>query len=139
MLFRSVTVDLSDPKPVEVRLAGGSRSELATVTDDGDEFRASTTGAALTTGVSGFGGGFGSAGSLMSSPVATATAQNVPVVAPATETRLPGIGSSAADLRASVRLNPDRQTYSVEVRPVFGTGRDVTMPKVPLLPGADGP
>jgi len=134
-----VTVDLSDPKPVEVRLAGGSRSELATVTDDGDEFRASTTGAALTTGVSGFGGGFGSAGSLMSSPVATATAQNVPVVAPATETRLPGIGSSAADLRASVRLNPDRQTYSVEVRPVFGTGRDVTMPKVPLLPGADGP
>jgi tetratricopeptide (TPR) repeat protein len=134
-----ITIDLSDPKAVEVKLAGGSRTELATVTDDGDEGRASTTGAALTTGVSGFGGGFGTAGSLMTSPVTTATAQNLPVVSAATETRLPGIGSSAADLRASVKMNPDRQTYSVEVRPVFGTGKDVTMPKVPLLPGGEGP
>jgi hypothetical protein len=133
-----ITIDLANPKPVEVKLAGGSRTELATVTDDGDEYRASTTGAALTTSGSGFGGGFGTAGSLMSSPVTTATAQNLPVVSAATETRLPGIGSSAADLRASVKMNPDRQTYSVEVKPVFGTGKDVTMPKVPLLPGGEG-
>jgi hypothetical protein len=73
----------------------------------------------------------------MSTPVATSTPQYLPVVSAATETRLPGIGS-AADLRATVKLNPDRQTYSMEVKPVFSTtGRDVEMPKVPLLPGGE--
>ena len=73
----------------------------------------------------------------MSSPVATTSAQNLPVVASATETRLPGIGSSA-DLRASVKLNADRQTYSMEVNPVFSTaGKDVALPRVPLIPGGE--
>jgi hypothetical protein len=108
------------------------------VTEAGDEFRAGTTAAPLTSGVSGMGGGLGRAGSLMSTPVATSNPQNnLPVVAAASETRLPGIGS-AADLRASVKLNPDRQTYSMEVRPVFSTtGKDVQLPKVPLLPGGE--
>ena len=51
--------------------------------------------------------------------------------------RLPGIGS-AADLRASVKLNADRQTYSMEVSPVFSTaGKVVQLPKIPLLPGGE--
>jgi hypothetical protein len=38
-----------------------------------------------------------------------------------------------------VKLNPDRQTYRMEVKPVFSTaGKNVEMPKVPLLPGAEG-
>jgi tetratricopeptide (TPR) repeat protein len=134
-----VTIDLANPKPITIKLDGGSRTELATVTDTGDEFRAATTAAPLTKGVSGIGGGFGTAGSLLSSPVATSNPQNnLPVVAAAAEARLPGIGS-AADLRASVKLNSDRQTYSMEVRPVFSTaGKDVQLPKVPLLPGGEG-
>lgn len=134
-----ITVDLSNPKPIEIKLDGGSRTELATVTESGEEFRAATTTAPLTKGVSGFGGGGGTAGSLMSSPVSTSNPQNnLPVVATTSETRLPGIGS-AADLRASIKLNPDRQTYSMEVRPVFSTaGKEVQLPKVPLLPGGEG-
>jgi hypothetical protein len=65
------------------------------------------------------------------------TGSNLPVVNAATEKRLPGIGASAADMRASVKVNPDRQTMSFHVNPVFGTGRPVTMPKVPLIPGAE--
>ena len=37
------------------------------------------------------------------------------------------------------KLNADRQSYSLEVNPVFGTaGKEVTLPKVPLLPGGEG-
>jgi len=133
-----ITIDLANPKPIEIKLDGGSRTELATVTESGDEFRAATTGAAVTKGVSGIGGGFGTAGSLLSTPVATSDPRsNLPVVAAAAETRLPGIGS-AADLRASMKLNPDRQTYSMEVKPVFSTaGKKVELPTVPLLPGGE--
>ena len=53
------------------------------------------------------------------------------------EKRLPGIGSSASDLRASVKVNADRQSMSFHVNPVFGTGKNVTMPKVPLIPGGE--
>ena len=96
--------------------------------------RANTTQATLTSGPSGLGGGFGS---LANGPVATSGGPNLPVVNAATEIRLPGIGS-AADLRASVKVNPDRQSMSFHVNPVFGTaGKDVAMPKVPLLPGGD--
>jgi tetratricopeptide (TPR) repeat protein len=135
-----ITVDLDSSKPVEIQLDGGSRTELATITDNDDDLqlRATTTGATLQSNATGFGGGFGSAGSLMSSPHTTTTPTALPVVNAGSEARLPGIGSSAADLRASLKVNPDRQTFRVEVKPVFGTGKDVTMPKVPLLPGGEG-
>jgi hypothetical protein len=35
-------------------------------------------------------------------------------------------------------VNPDRKTLTIDVNPVFGTGKEVTMPKVPLLPGGEG-
>lgn len=135
--FLSVLLSHPENKSVEVKLEGGSRTELATIPEE-SEYRLSTTGAPVTNGISGFGGGFGTAGSLMSSEVSTATPQGLPVVNVASETRLPGIGSSAADLRVSVKVNPDRQTLSLDVNPVFGTGKNVTMPKVPLLPGGEG-
>jgi hypothetical protein len=76
----------------------------------------------------------------MTTPVAGTNVHDsaLPVVVPPVEVREPGIGG-AADLRASFKLNPDRQSYSVRVDPVFATagGRDVPLPKVPLLPGGE--
>jgi hypothetical protein len=129
-----ISVDLSNPKTVEIKLEKGSRTELAAVSKDIEDFRSETTGAALTTAPSGIGGGFG--------PVAAGPevsgGSGLPVVNQTTEKSLPGIGSNAADLRASVKVNADRQTMSFHVNPVFGTGKPVTMPKVPLIPGGEG-
>jgi len=129
-----ITVNLNDPKTIEITLATGSRTELAQISQDADDSRAGTTGAALSTGVSGLGGGFGSAAA---GPTTTSNGPNLPVVSASTESRLRGIGSGAADLRASVKVNADRQSMSFHVTPVFGTGRPVTMPRVPLIPGGD--
>jgi hypothetical protein len=131
-----IPIDLKENKSVEIKLVGGSRTDLATVPEE-SEYRTTTTGAPLTTGVSGFGSGCGIAGSMMSAPAATSTAQGIPLVSTTSETRLPGIGSNAADLRASVKTNPDGKTYTVHVNPVFGTNKDVAMPKVSLLPGGE--
>src|SRR5581483_7585798 len=71
-----ITIDLANPRPVEIRLDGGSRTELATVSDDDDlSARLATTGATLSTGPSGLGGGFGS---LANGPTATSTGPNLP-------------------------------------------------------------
>jgi tetratricopeptide (TPR) repeat protein len=124
-----------DGKSVTVKLDGGSRTKLAAVADDvaALDARAELTGAALTSGVSGFGGGAGAAGSV----VGTAAPQ-LPVVAGATEKRMAGISSSAADIRATYKLNPDGKTFSITVNPVFsGAKGDIELPKVPLIPGAE--
>jgi len=132
--FDLITVNLNDPKPLEIKLEAGSRTELAVISNDTDEFRSETTGAALSNETSGFTGGFGP---LAGGATATSGRPNVPLVSETTETRLPGIGSTAADLRASVKVNADRKTMSFHVNPVFGTGKPVTMPKVPLIPGGE--
>jgi len=130
-----ITVDLSNSAPVEVTLAGGSRTELATVTADVTEVRADSTPIGVRSERDGMSGGCGAAGS-------TSTGEpkglRLPAVAAPMEQVLPGMGGSA-DIRASYKLNPDRQTYSVSVNPVFATahGKDVKLPKVPLLPGAE--
>jgi tetratricopeptide (TPR) repeat protein len=135
--FDLIAVDLKDNKSVEVAMENGSRTELATVPDEND-FRNATTGAPLSSGMSGLGGGFGTAGSVSGSSVTASNPQGLlPVVSTASETRLRGIGSSAADLRASMKINPDRQTATFHINPVFGTGKEVAMPKVPLLPGGE--
>ena len=136
--FDLITVDLRNPKPIEVKLDGGSRTELAAVTEEVNEFRQMTTGAPASSGPSGFGGGVGPAGSAFSSEVGGSSSGSLPVVSSSTDTRLPGVGGSA-DLRMGVKLNPDRQSVTVNVNPVFATtgGKDVPMPKVPLLPGSE--
>jgi hypothetical protein len=130
-----------DGKPIEIKLDGGSRTALADVSDELDltaELRGDTTGSALTGGVSGLGGGFGTAGSALASPVTTTGGPALPLVAGAAETRVPGISSNTADIRATFKMNPDRKTYSVTVNPVFAGKGDIAMPKVPLLPGGEG-
>ncbi|MBA4187284.1 MAG: hypothetical protein C0467_04615 [Planctomycetaceae bacterium] len=129
-----ITIDLNSPKAVEVKLESGSRTELAVISQDTDEFRSETTGAALSTESSGFAGGFGA---LAAGATATSGRPNLPLVNETTEKRYAGIGSNAADLRASVKVNADRTTMSFHVNPVFGTGKPVTMPKVPLIPGSE--
>jgi hypothetical protein len=135
-----IDVPLTGGKPIEIKLDGGSRTTLADVSEEvaSIDLRSDATGAALTSGVSGLGGGFGTAGSAMASPVATSGGPALPVVAQSTEMRMPGISTNAADIRASYKLNPDRKTYSVTVNPVFGGKGEIAMPKVPLLPGGEG-
>jgi len=138
--FDLIAVNLADAKPIEIKLDGGSRKELASVTAETTEVRleapAQSAVAGPMGGASGIGGGFGTAGSAMSAPVA-GTQPNLPVVAAPQERVLPGLGS-AADMRASYKLNADRKTYSVHVNPVFANGgKDVKLPKVPLLPGSE--
>ncbi|MDB5312344.1 MAG: hypothetical protein JWO38_6546, partial [Gemmataceae bacterium] len=133
--FDLIPVDMNNPSPVEIKLDGGSRVELAAVTADVTElrFEADPVPAA---GKVGFGGGFGSAGSMMTSAV-EGNGPALPAVAASREQVLPGMGS-AADIRASYKLNPDRKTFSVHVNPVFTTGgKEVKLPKVSLLPGAE--
>jgi tetratricopeptide (TPR) repeat protein len=127
-------------KPVEVALDGGSRTTLADVAEEVRtvDLRTDTTGAPLSSGMSGLGGGFGSAGSALASPTASTSGLNLPVVTAATEMRMPGISANTADIRATYKMNPDRKTFSVTVNPVFGGRGDIAMPKVPLLPGGEG-
>ena len=137
--FDLITVDLNGSKPVEIPLEGGSRTELARVEADVTELRVEPTSVnGLGKTSSGFGGGLGSAGSVMSAPVAgTAGALQLPPVAAPRDKVLRGLGS-AADIRASYKLNPDRQSYSIHVTPVFSTTvGDVKLPKVALLPGGE--
>jgi tetratricopeptide (TPR) repeat protein len=140
--FDLLTIDLTSSKPVEIALEGGSRTQLARVEADVTEMRvepAAGSGNGLgKTDTAGFGGGFGSAGSVMSVPVGgTAGTPQLPPVAAPKDKVLPGLGS-AADIRASYKLNPDRKTYSIHVTPVFSTAAgELKLPKVPLLPGGE--
>jgi len=129
-------VSLVGGKPIEIRLDNGSRTALADVAEEVDALglRNDSTGAALTNGPSGLGGGFGTAGSVVSAGNGNGA---FPLVAPPTEKTERGI-AGGADIRAVYKLNPDRKTYSVTVNPVFASKGDIAMPKVPLLPGGEG-
>lgn len=139
------SVDLLDVplggKPVEIKLDAGSRTTLATVAEEINaitELRGQTTGGAATTSGSGLGGGFGTAGSVMSAPMTSSNGVAMPLVPTSAEARMPGISSAAADIRATYTVNPDRKSYSVTVNPVFASGKgDIVLPKVPLLPGGE--
>jgi hypothetical protein len=132
-----IAVSLSAAKPVEIKLDGGARTTLADVAEEvvALDLRAEATGAP--TGASGLGGGFGTAGTAMASPMMTSGGGALPLVATTTEMRMPGIAANAADIRATYKLNPDRKTYSVTVNQVFASKGEIAMPKVPLLPGGD--
>jgi len=138
--FDLISVDLDHPQPVEIKLDGGSRTELASVSTDVTRVRLEAnqpTFHARSGQSQGMGGGFGAAGTAMSAPVAGAAGRPMlPAVAAPQERVLHGLGS-AADLRASYTLNADRQSYKIHVNPVFASGsKDVKLPKVSLLPGS---
>ncbi len=135
-----LTVDLAAGTPVEVRLDGGSRTELVPVNPDVTTMRTDAANAPVSagTGSRGLGGGFATAGSATTSAVGgSGPDSRLPLVVQPWDQVLPGSGGAAADMRATYRLNPDRRTYSVSARPVFATagGRDVRLPRVSMLPG----
>lgn len=132
-----VTVDLRANKPVEVKLDGGTRTELTAVTADVTAVVADAPPAAGF-GLTGMGGAAAPAGAAMAAPAVGSTGPALPAVVKPREQVLPGLGS-AADIRANYSLTPDRKSVNVSVRPVFATagGRDVKLPKVPLLPGGE--
>ncbi len=134
-----ITVDFRGNKPVEVALDGGSRTEMAAIPAAADEGRLSTTGAPLSSGPSGFGGGFGTAGSMTTGAGNANAGSGLPLVNPAVETRQAGASAGAADLRRTATVNPDRRTMRVTVNPVFAglNGSTIPLPKVDLLPGGD--
>lgn len=131
-----IEVDLAAAKPVAVRLDGGSRTDLAAVTADVTAVVADApAGGGL--GQRGMGGGVGPAGAAGSTATGNVAA-HLPAVVQPREQVLPGLGS-AADIRAAYKLTPDRKSVSVTVNPVFANGgREVKLPKVPLLPGGEG-
>jgi hypothetical protein len=135
-----IEVPLVGAKPLQISLAGGSRTTLADVSEEvvTNTLRTDTTGAPLTNGVSGLGGGVGSAGSVMDAPTTTSGGLALPVVTAPTEMRMAGISSGTGDIRATYKMNPDRKSFSVTVNPVFSGKGDIAMPKVPLLPGGEG-
>ncbi|QJW95701.1 DUF4974 domain-containing protein [Frigoriglobus tundricola] len=135
-----IEVPLTGAAPVRIDLVGGSRVTLADVAEEvvTTSLRTESTGAPLTTGVSGIGGGVGTAGSMMSTPISSSGGSALPVVTAPTEMRMPGISSGTGDIRATYKLNPDRKTFSVTVDPVFSGTGEIAMPKVPLLPGGEG-
>lgn len=133
-----IDVDLAGTTPVEVKVDGGNRKELAVVTEDVNELRTEPAQAVGTNGPSGLSGGVGTAGASMTAPLTGSGRAALPAVVPSAEARLPGMGSTA-DLRMDMKMNPDRQTMTVKVRPVFATtGNAVTLPKVSMMPGGEG-
>ena len=137
--FDLIPVTLGSATPIEVRVDGGSRTELAPVNPDVTTLRTAAMNdrAAAPTGTRGFGGAAGTAGSTSTSAMGSAAGPDsrLPLVVQPWDQVIRGTGASA-DIRATYRLNPDRQTYSVSASPVFATGgRDVRLPRVPMLPG----
>lgn len=132
-------IDVRNPAPIEFQLEGGSRTTLATLPTEEDELRLATTGTVLSAGASGLAAGGGSAG-LVRGPAATNAPPPLPVVPEVQEARLPAAAPTGVDLRAAARVNPDRRTVRISVNPVFGgsTVSTVGLPRVPLLPGAQG-
>jgi tetratricopeptide (TPR) repeat protein len=131
-----ITLDLSRSANLEIKLEGGSRTELAEVTADVTAVRADPAPAGVRTERVGMSGGSGSTGVAGISPVDDKL--RLPAVPAPMEQVLPGLGGTA-DIRAFYKMNPDRQTYSVTVNPVFATagGKDVKLPKVSLIPGSE--
>ncbi|QEL13697.1 vWA domain-containing protein [Limnoglobus roseus] len=131
------TVDLNDPKGVEISLADGTRTDLAVLpTDDAPEARQETTAAATTTH-KGFGGGTSAGGVGANAAMLGQTKSNLPVVVQPLETRLAGVTSSAPSMRAVADVTADRKSVKVSVNPIFsGAAHDIQLPKVSLLPGA---
>ena len=129
------SVDLSNAKPIRFTLEGGSRTELASVpTTESYTSWAKATPEFGSGGRQGFSGGTSSA-----SGGGSQTKTNLPTLIAPVENMLPGASSSASSMRTVASVNADRKSVTVRANTVFsGRATDLPMPKVSLLPGADG-
>jgi tetratricopeptide (TPR) repeat protein len=129
------SVNLAEPKPVEVRLDAGTRTELANLPPVIADARLETRASASFFGSHGISAGAGAGTDRLTN---TQSGQAVlPVVAPTVESRVPGISAGMPGLRVEAKLSADRKRMVLAANPVFaGPARDVAMPKVNVLPGS---
>lgn len=119
------TLNLNENQPIEIHLTGGSRTELATLSEPEPPAPLVTT-----PGNRPRGGGIGSP----TGTKAQATAY-VPAIVKPYESKADGIAPAAPGMRAETTLSPDRTQVRISATPVFGAVTDIPLPKVSLLPG----
>lgn len=128
--------DATKPSTVTVKMAGGSRTELATVPMVTSEERLATTAKPLATGSTGVSGGIGSPTANLMNATTYNKAPAISAVANEAEQKFSAAGG-AADVRATAKVTADRQALKITVNPVFaGSATDIPLPKVAMLPGA---
>ncbi len=134
-------VNLSDPKPVEIALDGGRRTELASVpTVEPSVARLDTTAAPRSFGPIGFSGGSAAGTGTDAFNAATsgraaggALSGNATV-----EGKFDGVSQNAPEMRFTTRLSADRTTLEHAATVVFaGPALDIPLPKLRLLPGGE--
>ncbi|HVK16049.1 MAG TPA: hypothetical protein VM533_03810, partial [Fimbriiglobus sp.] len=131
-------VNLADPKPVEVKLESGSRSQLATIPVEENVAQLMTTHAARSPyGPSGIAAGAGgSTSASVTGPVSGQAA--LPAVSPTLEGRVPGIADGMPGLRVEAQLSADRRNVVMNANPVFtGPAKDLPLPRLSILPGGE--
>lgn len=132
------SVNLADPKPVQVQLETGSRSQLASVPAEENVAQLTTTQAPRSPyGPSGIAGGAGgSSNASVTNPVSGQAA--LPAVSPTVEARIPGIASGMPGMRVEAQLSADRKNVVMAANPVFtGPAKDLPLPKLNILPGGE--
>lgn len=132
------TVNLADPKPVQVKLEAGSRSQLATVPVEENMAQLTTTQAPRSPyGPSGIvGGAGGSSSQSVTNPVSGQAV--LPAVSPTVEARVPGIADGMPGMRIETQLSADRKSVVMAANPVFtGPAKDLALPKLNILPGGE--
>ena len=137
--FEIFSLDLSDPKPIEFKLDGGVRRDLASVPADEDsKARVLTTAAPKSYVPSGVGGGVGLANPDLTVFTGGGAAANLPLVTASVETQFDSISPVLPGVRVVGKVSSDRNTLEYTASTVFtGPAVDIPMPKVNLLPGSD--
>jgi hypothetical protein len=127
------SVNVADPKPIQVRLEGGSRTELASVpADEVTQARLETTQDVTDVAPSGFNAGVAAGTDRLGGKANVA----LPAVVPLREASVPSGIDGLPGLRVEAKLAPDRQKVVMTANAVFtGPATDLPMPKIGLLPG----
>ncbi len=136
--FEIFAIDMNDPKPVEFKLDGGSRKDLANVPAEDSEARLVTTAAPKSYVPSGIGGGAGLASPDLTVFTGGNNGTNMPLVTPSVETKFDSISPSLPGIRVVGKVSSDRSMLEYTASTVFtGPAVDIPTPKVNLLPGSD--
>ncbi len=129
------TIDLSSSDSVQVKVDGGSRTELAVLPFEEPTATRLETTAAPAPMKTGFGGGISSN---EAGPRVATGKTTLPVVIQSHESRLAGVTPNAPGMRATMEVTPDRKSIKVTATSVFtGIATDLPLPKVSLLPGSE--
>ena len=136
--FEIFAINMNDPEPIEFKLDGGSRKDLANVPAEDSEARLVTTAAPKSYVPSGVGGGAGLASPDLTVFTGGNTGANMSLVTPSVETKFDSISPSLPGIRVVGKVSSDRSMLEYTVSAVFtGPAVEIPTPKVNLLPGSD--